>query len=93
MKKALVEPDGRIAQIATDIFPVAPPLEWVDVPDDTTTRHTWDGTNVLAPVIEPVIDTSDAESEAAAHKAMLRFMVDEPKFDALPEVADHRPRR
>lgn len=38
MKKALLDSNGRIAQIADATFPVAPGLQWADVPDDATTR-------------------------------------------------------
>jgi hypothetical protein len=58
MNKALVRPDmARIYQIVpTDkTFPVAPPLEWIDVPDDVTERHTRkeDGTFEPEPVPAP----------------------------------------
>jgi hypothetical protein len=49
MKKALLhslEP-GRICQIVDsgNEFEVAPSFSWVDVPDDTTYRDTWDTEN------------------------------------------------
>ncbi len=35
MKKALIDPDGRIAQVEfEELFPVEPPMTWVDCPDD-----------------------------------------------------------
>lgn len=46
MKKALIHGE-RICEVRADTFPVAEPLFWVDVPDDTTTRDTWDGTQVV----------------------------------------------
>ncbi|WP_119169057.1 hypothetical protein [Algihabitans albus] len=45
--KALIEPTGRIAQVSAEPFPVAKPLLWVEVPDDTTTADTWDGEKVV----------------------------------------------
>lgn len=51
--KALVEPSGRIAQVATDTFDVAAPLAWVEVPPDTTTEDKWDGTQVVKYVPPP----------------------------------------
>lgn len=38
--KALIHGE-RICQIEEKEFPVAPPLTWVDVPDDTTTWDTY----------------------------------------------------
>ena len=35
MKKALIDPEGRIAQVEfEELFPVEPPMAWVDCPDD-----------------------------------------------------------
>lgn len=55
MKRALISPleNNRIAQIEDEDFPVAEPLHWVDVADDTTTWDTWDGTQVVK-YVEPV---------------------------------------
>lgn len=51
MKKALVL-DGTIVQISDEEFPVAPPLTWVDAPDDADTHtHIYaDGKVMLKPV-------------------------------------------
>lgn len=51
--KALIEPSGRIAEVTETAFPVAPPLAWVEVPPDTTTADTWDGTQVVNYVPPP----------------------------------------
>ena len=53
--KALIQ-DTRICQIEKEPFPVAKPLEWVDVPDGTTTQDTWDGKKVIKykPIPEPI---------------------------------------
>lgn len=40
MKYALIE-GSRIAQVSSEPFPVAPPLVWVEVADDTTERDTY----------------------------------------------------
>ena len=53
--KALI--DGtRICQISEKIFPVSPPLKWVDVPDDTTTWDTYVNGKVVKYVPEPELD-------------------------------------
>lgn len=36
--KALIQ-SNKIVQVAEKEFPVHPSLQWVDCPDDTTTRH------------------------------------------------------
>ena len=48
--KALVE-GARVAQIVAvgQDFPVAPPLQWVDAPDTTTTEHTYNGATFVPP--------------------------------------------
>lgn len=49
MKKALIL-EGRVIQVEDVAFPVAPPLEWVDCPDDTTTAWTYADGLVSPPV-------------------------------------------
>lgn len=50
MKWALISPneDNRVAQVADtikDTFEVAPPLKWIQCPDDVVAdRYTYDGT-------------------------------------------------
>lgn len=56
MKFALIEPSGRIAEIATEAFPVHPSLRWIECPDDTTARHVWDGSAFAAPPPPPVLE-------------------------------------
>lgn len=48
MKRALIEPDGRIAQIVelADEFSVAKPLQWVTIEDHVTTEDRWDGDEI-----------------------------------------------
>lgn len=52
--KALIELSGRIAEVTETAFPVAEPLAWVEVPPDTTTADSWDGTQVMKYVPPPV---------------------------------------
>lgn len=46
MKRALVEPTGRVAEVVAPgaEFPVAPPLAWVDAPDTARADDRYDGT-------------------------------------------------
>lgn len=39
--KALVEPSGRIAEICAREFPVAPPLSWIEVPNNVPVTPHW----------------------------------------------------
>lgn len=75
MKKALLEPNGRIAQIepvnqepqSEGIpFPVAPPLFWVDCAEDVTMQtHYFDGTSfVLKPPPPPAMTAAELEQQA-----------------------------
>ena len=67
--KALVEPSGRIAEVRADTFPVAEPLFWQDVPPDTTTADTWDGTQVVkyVPPPPPTVEELAAEKRSEIH--------------------------
>ena len=59
VKKALVEPSGRVAQIveAGAEFLVNPALRWVECPDGTQTEDTWDGAAFQArPVVSQIAD-------------------------------------
>lgn len=40
---ALVEPTGRVAQIETKIFPIAPPFEWVECDSSVDTTYIYVG--------------------------------------------------
>lgn len=57
MKKALVEPSGRVAQVEPvpqgggNPFPVALPLVWRDCADDVTTAHRWNGNAFALPQV------------------------------------------
>ncbi len=50
--KALIELNGRVAQIVADAdkFPVHKDLVWVDCDGTITTEHTYDGASFVAPV-------------------------------------------
>ena len=53
--KALISPNenNRICEIAENDFPIAPPLFWVDCPDDATTEWVYENGTVNAPVVQP----------------------------------------
>lgn len=48
MKRALIQPPNRVAQVEAQDFPVAPPLFWTDCPDDAKPEtHFYNGTTVV----------------------------------------------
>ena len=67
--KALIEPSGRIAEVAETAFPIAPPLAWVEVSADTTTADTWDGSQVIkfVPPPPPSVEELAAEKRSEIH--------------------------
>lgn len=72
MKKALIS-GSKICQVADAIFPVHPSLQWVDVPDDTTERDTFENGAVVkhVPPVEPApIDQSDIDNLEKQMKAL-----------------------
>lgn len=78
MKKALVEPSGRVAQVEPInpapgsegiAFPVAAPLVWRDCPDDTTTLHTWNGASFDPPPPTPAPNPSAENAIESARRS------------------------
>jgi hypothetical protein len=63
--KALIH-GSRIAQVSENEFPVASPLRWVVVPDDTTTRDEYINGSVLKYVepSTPPLTAADVRAEA-----------------------------
>lgn len=55
--KALISPqeNNRIAQVSPEDFPIAPPLFWVDCPEDITTEWTYDDSGFQEPVVPEVV--------------------------------------
>lgn len=49
MRRALVEPSGRVAQVEDRDFPVAPPLVWMDCPDDCKADDRYSGGAFVQP--------------------------------------------
>lgn len=66
MKKALIDPNGRLCHVEATEFPVAPPFTWVDVADDVTPNtHVYDG--VIVKLKPPKTkEKLDAEANAVA---------------------------
>lgn len=51
MKRALIDPNGNIAQVEPLDFPVAAPFFWTDCPDSCLPYDwLWDGSTVLPPL-------------------------------------------
>jgi len=67
MKKAIYSNNGRVSDICEpgQEFPIASPLEWIDVADDTTEIDTWDGTQIVKHV-PPVLDYTELRRRAYA---------------------------
>ncbi len=66
MRKALVEPTGRVAQVADEAFPVAPPLVWRDCPDEAVADlWIWDGAQFVLPPASDPKAPARAELEAS----------------------------
>lgn len=72
MKKALID-GARICQLSAETFPVAKPLQWVDVPDETTERDKYIDGAVVAHVQPPAsqIDHGDMDALQKQMKAVL----------------------
>ena len=59
--KALISPNEvfesgiRVAQVEADdkVFPVAPPMFWIDCPEDVTPQWTYVDGDFIAPIPEP----------------------------------------
>lgn len=71
-KKALVEPNGRIAQIVdvAAMFPVAAGLKWIDVDDTVTTEHrVQNGTTIVPP---PARTLAEAKEQALSRITLAR---------------------
>jgi DNA primase len=66
----------RICQIEKNEFPVAKPLRWVEVPDDTTTQDTF----VNGKVIKYVPETEETQTQSELEKKI------EQLSDLLQEV-------
>jgi len=58
MKYALIDPNGRLAEVATEKFPVHESLRWIECADDADTRtHHFDGSAVVP--IPPRVPTKE----------------------------------
>jgi len=75
--KALIHGE-RICQIEKKEFPVAPPLTWVDVPDDTTTWDSYVNGKVVkyVPVEEPDIPNPLEERIKALEQKVTKVEAD-----------------
>ena len=81
--KALVQ-GTRICEVADASFPVAPGLQWVDVPDDTTSQDTYvDG--AVVKYAAPALTWSGIRS---ARNALLAASDWRAMPDAFPAMSD-----
>ena len=74
MKIAIHDGNGRLSDIretGTD-FPVGGTLEWVSVPDDTTSYDTWNGSAVVKHVPIPAAKIAISKLEAQITNRRLR---------------------
>ena len=86
MKKALVH-KNRICQFGAE-FPVSSELEWVDVPDDTTTEDTYvDGSVVKYVVPVPTVQSKIEKLETVVTPRRIRDALTG-DADALKFIAD-----
>ena len=74
--KALIEPNGRVAQFHETGFPVHESLQWVDVPDGVTHEWRYENGQFIAPALEsPAMiipqSVSRFQARAALHLAGL----------------------
>jgi hypothetical protein len=81
MKKALIDPqqNNLVCQIEPQQFDVAPPLYWVDCPDDVVAGWTTYVNGVFSPVVIP--EPTAEENEARAKKRLA-----DSDFSVLPDV-------
>lgn len=72
--KALISPNenNRIAEVATQDFPVAEPLHWVDCPDDCTSEWSFDGIAFHEP-LNPGTPVPQSVSMRQARLALLQI--------------------
>ncbi len=73
MLKALVQPDGRVAQVEPvpagggDPFDVAPSFSWEDAPDNVVPEYTFDmGTGLFTPPPGPPIPSTTWQGKTKA---------------------------
>ena len=68
--KALIDPrSGRVCGLAQEEFAVADPLFWLDVGDEVTTRHIYDGANLVPPPPLALEEVRGLAIERVEHRA------------------------
>lgn len=81
-KRALVEPSGRVAQVADKDFPVHPSLVWRDCPDDTTTAHRWNGATFDPPPAPRPPPPPRLDSDGIARALVKKGLLSQSELDA-----------
>jgi len=68
--KALIDPrSGRVCELREVEFAVADPLFWLEVGDEVTTRHTYDGVKVVPPEALALEEVRGLAIERVEHRA------------------------
>lgn len=57
MKKALVDKNGRICQIAEEEFPVHSDLKWVEVSEEAKPEDRWESNKLVKPTRKAYVET------------------------------------
>jgi hypothetical protein len=72
--KALIDPrSGRVCELREVEFAVADPLFWLDVGEEVTTRHTYDGASVVPPPAPALEEVRGLAIERVEHRAELEL--------------------
>ncbi len=90
MRYALVEPSGRIAQIEQAPFPVAAPLQWVEVADEVMAA--WNYRDGAAIESEPEPEPGPAQPSLEERIAALETALIAKGMLTQVEIAAHAPK-
>ena len=72
--KALIDPrSGRVCELCEVEFAVADPLFWLEVGDEVTTQHCYDGANVVPPEAPALEEVRGLAIERVEHRAELEL--------------------
>ncbi len=84
MAKALVQLDGRVAQIVAngEEFPVHSDLQWINADETITTRHTWNGASFDSPPA-PEPEVKRVSSDSLADLLVTKGVISRTDVDGL----------
>ena len=91
--KALVQTDGRVAQIEKVTFPVHKDLKWIDCDDSITTDHTYDfrESKFIDHVVE--VEAEESLADSLRTKALTAIQDSELSTSMLQEAVAYRAER